>query len=175
MFNRLMTETAWEQRSITVFGKRHLEPRLTAWYGDPGATYQYSDVTHDPLPWTPLLTDLRGRLASVAQTRFNSVLLNLYRDGRDSNGWHADDERELGASPVIGSISLGETRRMRFRRRDGRATFALDLRSGDALVMRGDAQSQWQHCIPKTSRIVGPRINLTFRWVNVGVTPNMET
>jgi alkylated DNA repair dioxygenase AlkB len=159
---------AWEQRSILLFGKLHPQPRLTAWYGDPDASYTYSGLRWLPLPWLPELAALRAQLEAVSGTRFNSVLLNLYRDGHDSMGFHADDEPELGPAPTIASISLGATRRFRLRPQPGLAAspLGLDLTSGSLLLMRGNTQHNWQHAVPKTARPVGPRLNLTFRWVH---------
>ena len=158
---------AWEQRSIRLFGQLVPQPRLTAWYGDPAACYTYSGLRWEPRPWLPALLTLRQRLQAATGSRFNSVLLNLYRDGRDSMGWHADDEPELGPAPAIASLSLGATRRFRLRPRAGllHAPLALDLPAGSLLLMQGPTQRHWQHALPKTARPVGPRLNLTFRWV----------
>ncbi|MBD2766903.1 alpha-ketoglutarate-dependent dioxygenase AlkB [Hymenobacter sp. BT664] len=169
---QLTAEVAWEQRSLRLFGREHPQPRLTAWYGDPAARYTYSGLAWEPRPWTPVLRHLRQRLAAAATTAFNSVLLNYYRDGRDSMGWHSDDEPELGPAPTIASLSLGATRRFRLRPRPGggqnHAPFGLDLPSGSLLLMRGPTQQHWQHALPKSARPIGPRLNLTFRWVEPG-------
>ncbi|UOQ98163.1 alpha-ketoglutarate-dependent dioxygenase AlkB [Hymenobacter sp. 5317J-9] len=164
---RLTAEVAWEQRSIRLFGQEFPQPRLTAWYGDPEARYTYSGLAWEPRPWTPALLALRQRVAAACAAPFNSVLLNLYRDGRDSMGWHADDEPELGPAPVIASLSLGAPRRFRLRPRAGlaHAPLSLDLVNGSLLLMRGATQQNWQHTLPKTTRPLGPRLNLTFRWV----------
>ena len=116
VFARLKAETPWRSETVTLWGKRHVQPRLLAWYGDEGASYVYSGTRHDPLPWTPLLADLRGRVQAATGLPFNSVLLNLYRDHRDSMGMHSDDEPELGREPAIASLSLGEVRTLVFRR-----------------------------------------------------------
>jgi alkylated DNA repair dioxygenase AlkB len=164
---QLTATVAWEQRSIRLFGQQVPQPRLTAWYGDPEAHYTYSGLHWEPRPWTSALLDLRARVEAAAGARFNSVLLNLYRDGRDSMGWHADDEPELGPAPVIASVSLGAVRRFRLRPRPGvaHAPLALDLPAGSLLLMQGPTQAHWQHALPKTARPAGPRLNLTFRWV----------
>jgi len=167
---QLTAEVAWEQRAIRMFGRELPQPRLTAWHGDPAARYTYSGLTWEPRPWTPALLDLRQRVAAATGARFNSVLLNYYRDGRDSMGWHADDEPELGPSPVIASLSLGATRRFRLRPIGPKAgalaqPLGLDLPNGSLLLMRGPTQHCWQHALPKTARPTGPRLNLTFRWV----------
>lgn len=165
---QLTADVAWEQRAIRIFGQEIPQPRLTAWYGDAEARYTYSDLAWEPRPWLPALHALRQHLEAATGHRFNSVLLNLYRNGRDSMGWHADDEPELGPAPAIASLSLGATRR--FRLRPGRAglahaPFGLDLPGGSLLLMRGPTQRHWQHALPKTSRPVAPRLNLTFRLV----------
>ncbi len=164
---RLGAEAAWEQRIIRIFGRELPQPRLTAWYGDANARYTYSGLTWEPRPWLPALLALRHRLELAAGSPFNSVLLNSYRSGQDSMGWHADDEPELGPTPVIASLSLGATRRFRLRPRAGlpHPPFGLDLPHGSLLLMRGPTQQHWQHALPKTARPVGPRLNLTFRWV----------
>lgn len=164
---QLSAGIAWEQRAIRIFGQEIPQPRLTAWYGDPAARYSYSGLVWEPRPWTPLLLNLRQRVETATQARYNSVLLNHYRDGRDSMGWHADDEPELGPAPAIASLSLGATRRFRLRPRAGlaHAPLGLDLPNGSLLLMRGPTQQRWQHALPKTARPIGPRLNLTFRWV----------
>jgi alkylated DNA repair dioxygenase AlkB len=165
---QLTAEVAWEQRAIRLFGQEVPQPRLTAWYGDPAARYTYSGLAWEPTPWTPALLHLRQRLEAATGARYNSVLLNYYRNGRDSMGWHSDDEPELGPAPAIASLSLGATRRFRLRPRAGvvHAPFGLDLPSGSLLLMRGPTQQHWQHALPKTARPVAPRLNLTFRWVH---------
>jgi alkylated DNA repair dioxygenase AlkB len=164
---QLTAEVAWEQRAIRIFGQEIPQPRLTAWYGAPDARYAYSGLHWEPRPWTPALHTLRQRIETATGARFNSVLLNLYRNGQDSMGWHADDEPELGPAPAIASLSLGATRRFRLRPRAGlaHAPLSLDLPTGSLLLMRGPTQQHWQHALPKTARQVGPRLNLTFRWV----------
>ncbi|MBW3130339.1 MULTISPECIES: alpha-ketoglutarate-dependent dioxygenase AlkB family protein [Hymenobacter] len=160
---------AWRQEAIRLYGREVLQPRLTAWHGDPAATYRYSGLQLTPQPWTPALQKLRGQVETATGTAFNSVLLNLYRYGQDSMGWHADDEPELGPAPVIASLSLGATRRFRLRPRDARETphapVSLDLSSGSLLVMRGPTQQHWLHAVPKTARPTDARLNLTFRLI----------
>ncbi|WP_426058281.1 alpha-ketoglutarate-dependent dioxygenase AlkB family protein [Hymenobacter sp. B1770] len=163
----LTTKVVWEQRNIRIFGQEMPQPRLTAWYGDPAARYTYSGLTWNPLPWPQPLLTLRQRVEAATQTSFNSALLNYYRDGRDSMGWHADHEPELGTAPTIASLSLGATRRFRLRPKAGLAhsPLGVELPSGSLLLMRAPTQQHWQHALPKTARSVGPRLNLTFRWV----------
>lgn len=159
----------WKHELIRLFGKEVLQPRLTAWHGDPTAQYKYSGLTLVPQPWTPALLQLRQLVENASGTGFNSVLLNLYRSGQDSMGWHADNEPELGPNPVIASVSLGATRRFRLRPRDPQHTphapVALELATGSLLVMRGPTQQHWLHAVPKTARPTRPRLNLTFRYV----------
>ncbi|NNN02522.1 MAG: alpha-ketoglutarate-dependent dioxygenase AlkB [Acidimicrobiaceae bacterium] len=164
--DEIILSTPWRHDEITLFGRTHPVPRLTALYGDPGAHYSYSRLHLEPLTWTKRLAEWRDRVRETTGCRTNSVLLNYYRDGRDSNGWHADDEPELGAEPVIASLSLGATRTMRFRRRDDSARrWSVELADGDLLVMRGDSQREWLHTVAKSARVSDPRVNLTFRWI----------
>ena len=161
----LLEETAWRQEKITLWGRQHWQPRLTAWHGDPGTDYSYSGITLLPQPWTALLQKIRCDIEAVTGTRFNSVLLNLYRNEHDSMGWHSDDERELGTAPVIASLSLGETRTFKFRHKTRREQkpLAIDLTDGSLLIMAGATQQFWLHGIDKVRQSKGRRINLTFR------------
>ncbi|WNJ16018.1 alpha-ketoglutarate-dependent dioxygenase AlkB [Pontibacter sp. G13] len=163
----LSEEIHWEQSSIQIFGKWVPQPRLIAWYGDPHCTYSYSNLTLEPNSWHPVLAGLREKLEEECQTPFNCVLLNLYRDGQDRMGWHSDDEPELGEDPAIASISLGSERRFHLRHKlqKERAKIRLDLAHGSLLYMSGKTQAHWQHQISKTKRQVGPRINLTYRFI----------
>jgi alkylated DNA repair dioxygenase AlkB len=168
LFDALRTGIHWRQETVTIFGQRRLVPRLVAWHGNPGASYRYSGTDHHPEPWTPALDRARARVRELGGTEFNAVLLNLYRDGRDGMGWHADDEPELGRDPVIASVSLGAPRRfcLRHRRRKD-LKLDLELPHGSLLVMAGPMQHHWVHALPKTRRPVGERINLTFRRVAI--------
>lgn len=165
LLRRLVETIPWRQDSIALWGRSVPQPRLTAWYGDPGRSYTYSGLTLEPLPWTDELRALRRRTEEASDATFNSVLLNYYRDHNDSVGFHSDDEPELGATPTIGSISLGETRTLTFRpkRRKDQEPVRIALQSGSLLVMKGDTQRNWRHAIAKESRPCGPRVNLTFR------------
>jgi alkylated DNA repair dioxygenase AlkB len=165
LFTTLYDRIDWENHPVRLFGREHPAPRLSRWIGDPGAHYRDSGILREPSPWLPELTGLRTRLREALGVDFNSVLANLYRDGRDAMGWHADDERELGDSPVIASLSLGATRRFVLKHRDGAPRLALDLPAGSLLLMQGDTQAHYRHALPRTARPVGPRINLTFRHV----------
>lgn len=165
-FDELHAAIPWRQDTITLFGRTSLVPRLSAWHGDPGAVYGYSHIRLQPEPWREPLSTIRARVEADCDVAFNSVLCNLYRDGRDGVAWHADDEPELGPAPVIASLSLGAMRRFQLRRRDdGGRRHDIDLTHGSLLVMRAGTQRHWLHQIPKTGSDVGPRINLTFRLV----------
>jgi alkylated DNA repair dioxygenase AlkB len=161
LFDVLRNHIAWEQHTIMLYGRSAPTPRLTAWMGD--STYRYSGIVNEPAAWPQALTELRGRLRNELDVDFNSCLANLYRDGTDSVGYHSDDEHELGPQPTIASISLGDRRRFALRHRVTRERWSWDLGHGDLLVMRDESQSDYAHAVPKTSRPVGPRINLTFR------------
>lgn len=161
----LSAAISWEQHRIRLFGREHPAPRLSCWIGDPGAAYTYSRTRFEPRPWPPVLDQLRRRVERACGSAFNSVLANLYRDGRDSMGWHADDEPELGAEPVIASLSLGATRRFLLQARDGSARQALPLQHGSLLLMAGATQRHYRHALPRALRVSAPRLNLTFRQV----------
>lgn len=173
----LTANARWEQHCFRIFGRSVRAPRLSAWYGDPGATYAYSGLTLSPQPWLPELAALRSRLEAALGARFNSVLMNLYRDGNDGMGWHSDDEAELGRWPTIASLSFGETRRflMRHRNRRDLATVEIQPSNGSLLVMSGATQHFWKHRVPKSARALGPRLNLTFRNVHAGANPPPTT
>lgn len=162
LFAALRDTIPWQQDNITVFGKTHPQPRLTALYGD-GKPYSYSGITMQPLPWNALLQEIRTKVENASGVRFTSVLLNLYRDGRDSNGWHADDEPELGKNPVIASLSFGAERVFQLKHRSKPLKQNIILEHGSLLLMRGETQHFWKHQIPKTAKPITPRINLTFR------------
>ena len=170
LMQQLTDDIQWRQEDITLFGKPYRQPRLIAWHGDDKASYRYSGRVYEPQTWTDLLWQLKHRVEAASGSQFNSVLLNLYRDGRDSMGLHADDEPELGPEPVIASLSLGATRTLYFKHRfrQGLATLRVPLSSGSLLVMRGSTQQYWKHGIRKLSRQCGPRINLTFRCIVPG-------
>jgi len=164
LFFVLRNQTQWSQDEIVMAGRCVRIPRLQAWYGD--ATYRYSGLSMKPIAWTPVLLDIKQKVEALTEARFNSVLLNLYRDGQDSVGWHSDDESELGVSPVIASVSLGASRDFSLRqKKPGIEKLKLRLSSGDLLLMSGPLQHNWQHQLPKTQQPVGERINLTFRRV----------
>lgn len=168
LFAALHAEIPWQQHRLTLFGREVMAPRLSCWIGDADAVYTYSRTRFTPTPWTPTVASLRDDLERRLGRRFNSVLANLYRDGRDGVGWHSDDEPELGAEPVIASLSFGATRAFRLRSRATRApALSIELAHGSLLVMAGATQRLYQHALPRRVRVDAPRINLTFRSIRV--------
>jgi alkylated DNA repair dioxygenase AlkB len=165
MLRQLIDDTSWRQESVKVWGRTYSQPRLTAWYGDPESYYTYSGITLIPIPWTDLLLEIKERVETASSSVFNSVLLNYYRDNRDSMGLHSDDERELGPRPIIASVSLGEERTLVLKHKVNKALEPVRLRlaSGSLLLMKGETQRYWKHGIDKETRRCGPRVNLTFR------------
>ncbi len=178
---RLQAEVPWKQEAISLYGRRHLLPRLTCWMADPGCGYRYSGLANVIEPWSPAAAQLRDALEQLTGWRFNSLLLNRYRDGRDAMGWHADDEPELDPAAPIASLSLGATRDFRLRPRPSprrpaaggpppgypeALPFNLPLHNGDLLVMEPPTQLWWQHAVPRRLRLQQERLNLTFRVVH---------
>jgi alkylated DNA repair dioxygenase AlkB len=161
LFEVLRDEITWEQHAVTLYGRTMPAPRLSAWIGD--SAYRYSGIVHEPAPWLEPLDELRDQFRREFGVTFNSCLANLYRDGTDSMGYHSDNEPELGPRPLIASVSLGDRRRFVLRHRATRERWSWDLGQGDLLVMRDESQSDYAHAVPKVSRPVGPRMNLTFR------------
>jgi alkylated DNA repair dioxygenase AlkB len=164
LFGQLLAEIPWEVHRLRLFGREVDSPRLSCWMGDPDAAYRYSGTRFVPHAWHPALRALRERLQREFASAFNSVLANRYRSGRDAMGWHSDDEPELGATPLIASLSLGATRRFALKhRRDPQRKLDLALPHGSLLLMSGDTQRHYRHALPRTARPVAERINLTFR------------
>jgi len=164
IYNELLHSTPWQQDNIKVFGKEFAQPRLTALYGNDGKPYAYSNITMQPNPWSLLLQKIKSQVESVVETQFTTVLLNYYRDGRDSNGWHADNEKELGQNPVIASLSFGCERVFQLKHNTiPTLKKNILLENGSLLIMKGTTQHFWKHQIPKTNKPIGGRINLTFR------------
>lgn len=163
----LCLQLPWQQHRIRMFGKELPTPRLSCWVGDAEATYRYSGVSYSPESWTPDLLTLKAHVERQCDSAFNSVLANWYRDGRDSMGWHSDDEPELGPEPCIASISLGARRKFQLRARQQALRCDLWLGDGSLLIMAGRAQHGTQHalpkCAPSSAASVGSRVNLTFR------------
>lgn len=160
---RLIADTTWRSDTITVWGKQHPQPRLTAWHGE--AAYAYSGLRLEPSPFTPLQQEIRAAVEAVSGRRFNSVLLNYYRDGRDSMGMHSDNEPELGPAPAIASVSFGAARTFLLQHKVTKARLRLSLTDGSMLLMAGSLQQFWLHGINKVAHPTGPRVNLTFRFI----------
>jgi alkylated DNA repair dioxygenase AlkB len=163
-FDIFLNELEWQQHTVKIFGKLIPQPRLTALYGINDQSYTYSNLTLKPLKFTPKLLEIHQKLKELTKINFTHCLANLYRDGNDSMGWHADDEKELGENPVIASISLGATRRFQLKHRTSpNLKYQLELEHGSLLLMAGTTQHFWKHQLPKTKKPISPRINLTFR------------
>ena len=166
VFSDLLKDTPWESRTIKMFGKEYPQPRLVAWFGDPGRGYTYSGISMNINPWTPQLELLKTICEQKAGRVFNSLLVNLYRNGEDKVSWHSDNEPELGRDPCIASLSLGAVRRFKFRHLDSKEIVECSLSPGSLVVMSGLSQTKWEHEVPKEVRIKESRINLTFRSVD---------
>ena len=166
LFKSLRHNTNWQEDDITIFGKTYKQPRLTALYSENNKPYSYSSITMYPEPYTSEITNIKHKVEELANSHFNTVLLNLYRHGNDSNGWHADNEKELGKHPVIASVTFGEERPFHFKHRQIKdERHKLTLNHGSLLIMKGAMQEHWLHQIAKTKKEIGERINLTFRTI----------
>ena len=165
LYQNLINKIHWRQDKIKIFGKLVDQPRLTAFYGDTNKDYSYSGIVMKPIGWNEDLLFIKNRVEEIVKINFTNVLLNYYRDGKDSMGWHSDDEKELGQNPVIGSVSFGESRvfQMRHKFRKEIKKVDIPLTNGSYFLMKGATQHFWQHQIPKTTRNLESRINLTFR------------
>lgn len=164
LFETLKNEIPWQQDMITVFGKTHPQPRLTSLFGNDGKQYNYSNIIMQPNPWNAVLTFIKEEVEKICHEKFTTVLLNYYRDGKDSNGWHADNEKELGINPILASVSLGAERMFHLKHNlINDQMLKINLEHGSLLVMKGETQHFWKHQIPKTAKPIGSRINLTFR------------
>ena len=164
LFEKLKSEVPWQQDDITVYGKSHPQPRLTALYGNQGKPYGYANIIMQPHAWTPLIMFIKNEVETICNQNFTTVLLNKYRDGKDSNGWHSDNEKELGRDPIIASISFGAERNFQLKHNKIESQkLAINLEHGSLLLMQGSTQHHWKHQIPKTKKIISERINLTFR------------
>ncbi len=164
-FDELQRATLWEQPEMIMFGKKHAQSGLSVWFAENGVSYQYSGIVREAHPMTPLLAQIGAMCASHTGAQFNSVLVNLYRNGQDGVSWHSDNEAANGREPTIASVSLGATRRFDLRHKETKELVRVDLEDGSLLVMSGLSQHCWVHQIAKTKTPVGPRINLTFRLV----------
>jgi len=165
LYHKLLQTIEWKQESMNMYGKELKFPRLTAWYGDQDKPYSFSGITLSPHPWTKELIAIKKRIEPICNVEFNSVLLNLYRDGNDSISWHTDAEKELGENPVIASVNFGENRTFQLRHKSTKERIDIELGNGSLLVMEGSLQHNWQHQVPKTKKHKLGRINLTFRLI----------
>ncbi|MBR7801324.1 alpha-ketoglutarate-dependent dioxygenase AlkB family protein [Undibacterium fentianense] len=164
LYQQLQQEIPWRHEQIRIAGIVRLQPRLSAWFGDADATYTYSGLKLQPLAWSSVLLQIKEKLEDTCHTAFNSVLLNYYRDHQDSMGWHSDDEKELGAQPVIASLTLGEERLFQLKHKHRpELRYKIPLAHGSLLVMAGETQHHWLHAIAKEKSHISGRINLTFR------------
>ena len=163
LFKIFREKIIWKQEKLKIYGKEINFPRLTAWYGDVDKSYTFSGITLNPHPWSAELLLLKHKVEFITEHKFNSVLLNLYRDGNDSISWHTDAEQELGLNPVIASVNLGDSRIFQLRHFATKEKIELNLSNGSLLIMRGELQHYWQHQVPKTKAQKKERINLTFR------------
>lgn len=166
LWDKLMNETPWEQDDITIFGKKIAQPRLTCLFGNEGKPYSYSGLTMQPQLWNPTLIYIKDKVEQIVQQNFTTVLANLYRNEKDSNGWHADNEKELGRNPIIASVSFGEARKFQLKHNTNpKAKMNLNLQHGSLLLMKEGSQIHYKHQIPKATQAKNPRINLTFRTI----------
>jgi alkylated DNA repair dioxygenase AlkB len=163
LYHHFVAHTPWEHLPFRIFGKTVNTPRLEAYFATEGERYSYSGKTLVVQPFDEQLLQLKQRIEQIANAEFNAVLINYYRNGNDSNGWHADNEKELGKNPVIASLSLGTSRRFDFKHNTLLEKHQLELSSGSLLIMSGEMQHHWKHQIAKTKRVHSGRINLTFR------------
>lgn len=167
LFNILKSETKWVQNDIVIFGKKYKIPRLNDWYGS--VDMNYSNINFEAKPLTKTLDQIRKKIEKETSSNYNSVLLNLYRNGNDSMGWHSDDENIYNSKSPIASLSLGGSRLMKFKKKIkkglGKKTLKLRLDTGDLIIMKYPTQEMLKHAIPKSSMNIDERINLTFRSV----------
>jgi alkylated DNA repair dioxygenase AlkB len=167
LLNTFINTIPWVQEDIQMYGKMMKTPRLTAWYGDPNKEYIFSGTKHHPILWTDELLMIKEKIEPISGVQFNSVLLNYYRDANDSVAWHSDDEYELGVNPIIASVSFGQSRRFDIRhKQDRNRKYSIYLENGSLLIMKGDLQHNWVHQIPKSTKPLKARVNLTFRVIN---------
>jgi len=164
---KLKDKIEWKQESMNMYGKQVDFPRLTAWYGENDKPYSFSGITLQPKAWSKELLEIKDKIEPISTIQFNSVLLNRYRNGNDSISWHTDAEKELGQNPVIASVNFGATRKFQLRHISTKEKIEIELTHGSLLIMQGELQHFWQHQVPKTSKVVNERINLTFRVIKL--------
>jgi alkylated DNA repair dioxygenase AlkB len=165
IFDNLLNAVPWRHDKIRLYGREHMLPRLQQWFGDEGGVYRWSGIEMVPEPWSPVLRAIKLEVETAARTQFNSLLVNLYRDGKDTVSWHSDDEPGLGVDPVIASVSLGASREFLLRHKTRREIpkISMTLSDGSLLLMAGPTQRCWEHSVPRRAAATGARINLTFR------------
>ncbi|MBK8683609.1 MAG: alpha-ketoglutarate-dependent dioxygenase AlkB [Bacteroidetes bacterium] len=168
LFAVLLNEIEWQQDEVMMFGKRIVTQRRMAWYGDENKQYRYSGILRTPKPWTRTLQEIQHLVNSTFQTSLNACLMNLYRNGEEGMGWHSDDEPELGKEPIIVSLSLGAQRAFDFKHKDLGNKQRIYIEDGSLLLMKGATQKHWKHALPKSKKVLNPRINLTFREIQNG-------
>jgi alkylated DNA repair dioxygenase AlkB len=164
-FNSLMQNILWENDEVIIFGKHIITKRKVAWYGDSDCSYTYSNTTKQALAWTKELSYLKQIVEELAETKFNSCLLNLYHNGNEGMGWHSDDEKSLGKNNTIASLSFGAERNFSFKHKHSKQIVSLVLEHGSLLIMKDATQTNWLHSLPKSKSVTQPRINLTFRTI----------
>ena len=163
LFELLKKEVPWQHDEIVVFGKKYLQPRLTSLFGNEGKPYRYSNLVMQPNRWNPLIMYIKNEVELFCNENFTTVLLNYYRNGKDGNGWHADNEKELGINPIIASVSFGAQRVFQLKHKITNQKHNINLENGSLLIMKGTTQHFWKHQIHKSAKEIGERINLTFR------------
>jgi alkylated DNA repair dioxygenase AlkB len=164
-FDLLSQNIIWKNDETVIFGKRIITKRKVAWYGDSDYTYTYSNATKQALVWTKELSDLKQIVEEFTETKFNSCLLNLYHDGNEGIAWHSDDEKSLEKNSIIASLSFGAERKFSFKHKQTKETISVVLEHGSLLIMKNATQTNWLHSLPKSKKIIRPRINLTFRTI----------
>jgi alkylated DNA repair dioxygenase AlkB len=164
-YNEIQNTLPWRQEAIRIYGKDVVSPRLQSWHGDRDTLYRYSNIKMQPNAWVSCLSELKSRCEEAVDAKYNSVLVNYYRDGNDAMGWHADDESELDVDPTIASLTLGCERTFSFKHIKTKQRIDIPLANGSLLIMTGTTQRYWQHALPRRKRITQGRINLTFRYI----------
>ncbi|TGJ98742.1 alpha-ketoglutarate-dependent dioxygenase AlkB [Leptospira langatensis] len=162
-FASLLQSTAWKNDEAIFFGKHIITKRKVAWYGDSNYNYSYSNTDKKALPWTKELLELKQFVEEQTGHTFNSCLLNLYHNGEEGMAWHSDDEKALGEDPIIASLSFGAERKFCFKHKNTKEQVSLHLENGSLLLMKDFTQANWLHSLPKSKKVIRPRINLTFR------------
>jgi alkylated DNA repair dioxygenase AlkB len=166
-YESLLNTIEWKNDQALIFGKLIITKRKVAWYGDTDYEYTYSNTTKRALPWTTELLALKKIVEAITDEKYNSCLLNLYHNGTEGMAWHSDAEKDLKKNGAIASLSFGAVRKFAFKHKATNQTVSLLLENGSLLVMKGTTQTNWLHRLPPSTRITTPRINLTFRFIEV--------